>query len=300
MLYTEQQQEANLVFFLHDFLQPAVQATRSADALSSSRLSYSSFALLEAFLWLHIGVGLQYMLPGTARRVVYEYGNRILAAYERVKLDKRLGKFSPPLQTLMDVEFSGRVVLFGGAASALLPPSDELSLTYQTALILAAGFVSDADVTQLLKMVIFAPPRVWNAALGKDASLDLDSNQQLELDTLPKNWMFAGFVKTVQFMESSRHVRRDFEEVKPSSDGLIALRGLLREIQNWRLSFGEEDVRDRFLQIARNAIQVIPSELLKDEALQKVRDKSASLVQIIYDLMTDWGAPPMSLTQGAI
>lgn len=138
MPYSEQQRESNLVFFLHEFVQPAADAVRSFALLAPVTRDYSTFTILEAFLWLHLGVKLDYFSKGQSRRVIYEFGNHWLAAYQRTVNAKMLQKFSPPVQRIFEAEFSGRVELFGSAEESPAP-SDELASAYQSALALVGA-----------------------------------------------------------------------------------------------------------------------------------------------------------------
>lgn len=181
MPYSEQQREANLTFFLHDFLRPAAEAVKSIDLLGPSSQDYSSFAILEAFLWLHLGVRLEYFPKAQSRRTMYEYANRLLAAYQRININKQLEKFTPPLRRILEAEFNGRVEVFS-LVNELPDPSDELASAYQTALVLVGGFTDDPDTQQLLRMLIFATSATWETAMGRSSpSAIQEREQQIEV-----------------------------------------------------------------------------------------------------------------------
>src|SRR5437879_7514213 len=75
---------ANLNFFLLDRLYPAVEEVNKIGWLPEIRANYSSVALLESFLWLHLGVRIDYFPRALSRRVMYEHFGPMLGAYERV------------------------------------------------------------------------------------------------------------------------------------------------------------------------------------------------------------------------
>jgi len=209
MAYSEQQQESNLVFFLHEFVQPAAEAVRSISLLPPATRDYSTFAILEAFLWLHLGVRLDYFSKAQSRRVTYEFGNLWLSAYQSTVNARMLQKFSPPLQRTLEAELTGRVELFGYVEESSTP-SDELTSAYRTALVLVGGFSHDTDVQQLLKMLFFANAQTWEAATGQ-TSAALRSGMETEIERLPEEWARPGLFKLVQFMEAFRQMMDDFD-----------------------------------------------------------------------------------------
>ncbi len=300
MPYSEQQQESNLVFFLHEFVQPAAEAVRGINLLAPPSRDYSTFAILEAFFWLHLGVTLNYFSKAQSRRVMYEFGNHWLGAYQRTVDAKMLQKFSPPLQRILEAEFSGRVELFGSAEESPAP-SDELASAFQTALVLVGGFSHDLEAQQLLKMFVFANLQTWELAIGKTPAV-LRPGLQTEVETLPQEWARAGLFKLVQFMEAFRQMMDDFDQLYPSastklSGQMFLLKRYLKEMQQWRLSFGDQTPRERFLQVASDVTRTVQEEIKKDGGSPKRTIETHLFIASIYDLLMDWGAPP--LTKGA-
>jgi hypothetical protein len=302
MPYSEQQQESNLVFFLHEFVQPAAEAVRSFSLLAPTTRDYSTFSFLESFLWLHLGVKLDYFSKAQSRRVMYEFGNHWLAAYQRTVNAKMLQKFSPPLQRILEAEFSGRVELFGSVEETPAP-SDELTSAYQTTLVLVGGFSQDIEANQLLRMLVFANLQTWELATGRvPAPTVLRPDLQIEIETLPQEWARPGLFKLVQFMQAFRQMTDDFDKLYPAtstklSSQMFLLKRYLKEMQQWRLNFGDQTPRERFLQVASDATRVVQEEIKKDGGAPKHNVETQSLIASIYDLLTDWGAPP--LTRGA-
>ncbi len=295
MPYSEQQRESNLVFFLHEFVQPTAEAVRNFNLLAPATRDYSTFALLESFLWLHLGVKLDYFSKAQSRRVVYEFGNLWLAAYQRTINAKMLQKFSPPLQRILEAEFSGRVELFGSAEETPAP-SDELASAYQTTLVLVGGFSQDTEAQQLLKMLIFANVQTWELATGKTPAAQPSG---VQIETLPQEWTRPGIFKLVQFMEAFRQMTSDFDRLYPAtstrlSSQVFLLKRYLKEMQQWRLNFSDQTPRERFLQVASEAIRVVQEEIKKDGESLNHNVETHSLIASIYDLLTDWGAPPLT------
>ena len=101
--------EANVIFFLHDRLEPALQIAASINSTDSVAAVYSNLELLESFLWLHLGVTIDYFPQPLARRLAYEYAVPILKAYEAVMETKRSETWlSQPMRNILSEEFSGR------------------------------------------------------------------------------------------------------------------------------------------------------------------------------------------------
>jgi hypothetical protein len=300
MPYSEQQQESNLVFFLHEFVKPSAEALRSFSLLAPTTRDYCTFAILEAFFWLHLGVKLDYFSRAQSRRVMYEFGNHLLGAFQRTVNAKMLQKFSPPLQRILEAEFIGRVELFGSLEESPTP-SDELASAYQTALVLVGGFANDTDAQQLLKMLVFANLQTWELAMGK-ATPTLRPDLQGEIETLPREWARTGLFKLVQFMQAFRQMTDDFDRLYSSnsrgqSSQMLLLKRRLKEMQQWRLNFGDQTPRERFLQVANDVAGVVQKEIKNDEGSPQRTIDTRLLVASIYDLLMDWGAPP--LTRGA-
>lgn len=297
MTYSEQQQKANLAFFLHDLFDPVAQAVRSIDFLDASGRSYFSFAIVEAFLWLHLGVSLQYFSKPESRRATYEFANRLLAGYQHIVASKLLEKFSPPLKRILAAELSGDVELFS-FVDELPKPSEELSHIYQTSLLLVGGFAGDPDAQQFLKMLGFANELTWRAATGRSLPSDIQQGDlQMELERLPRQWTRSGFFRVVQFMEASRQLRGDFDQTSTDfpeelKAQYLLLKRHLKEMQQWRLSFGDRIAQERFLEVARDSVLAVRSEVANGETSPNLTIDPDTLIGSINDLMTDWGGAP--------
>jgi hypothetical protein len=291
MVYLEQQQQNNLNFFLHEFFQPAAESIRAITLIDPTSAEYFSFSILEAFLWLHLGVKLGYFSKPASRRVSYEFGNRLLGAYERTVAALMLQKFSPPLQRILEAELTGRVDLF--SSSEEIPESlDEIQQAFQNAVLLVSGFVNEANAQQFLKMVNIAKPMDWEATFGKQG-FGLHSPNE-PTDTM---WSRIGLSKVVEFMEAYRQMQGDYDNLPTKLAPQISLlKRNLKEIQSWRLNFAEESARSRFMEVANDVARNMRKEVA-ETGQQLPADFEAKLVQSMYDLLTDWGAP--FLAQGA-
>src|SRR5712664_3258865 len=73
---------ANLNFFLNDRLLPILQELEAIGSYSEKQSNFVRAELLESFLWLHLGVQIEYFPLPLSRRAIYEYFPLILKAYE--------------------------------------------------------------------------------------------------------------------------------------------------------------------------------------------------------------------------
>lgn len=150
-------------------------------------------------------------------------------------------------------------------------------------------------------MLTFANLQTWESAIGKSPAA-IRPDLQIEIETLPQEWARLGLFKLVQFMEAFRRMIDDFDRLYPTSSTTLSgqmflLKRQLKEMQQWRLNFADQTPRERFLRVANDVTRVVQEEIKKDGGSSKPTIEANSLIGSIYDLLTDWGAPP--LTRGA-
>src|SRR5713226_3089434 len=105
--------EANFAYFFHDRLSPVVKEMRSVDSFSERRASFVSAELLETYLWMHLGLRVNYFPLELSRRSAYEHMHFFLWAYERILAARLMESwFTSPLRAVWESEFSGRQELF--------------------------------------------------------------------------------------------------------------------------------------------------------------------------------------------
>jgi hypothetical protein len=286
MAFSDQQQESNLSYFLTEFFEPATQATRSMETLPPLTGDYSSLAMLEAFLWLHLGVKINYFPEDLSRRVVYEYGNKILGAHARAVSDSQLiQRFSPPNQRIFDAEFSGRVQLF--AAPEEFPhASDEICGAFQGALVLVSGIVNESDIQELFKMVMLAKPQDWEAATRSSAVVR--TKEEVALGIASRQWAREPALKVINFMQAYRSLFADFEALSTKEiQSLFLLKRQLKEIQQWRLDLASGEAR--FLQITRDVVGITADEIKKRDG-RPPADFAEQTLAAVRELLSDWGA----------
>jgi len=260
---------ANLNFFLNDRLRPVLEQIEATVPSSDMRTNFLEAELLESFLWLHLGVQIDYFPLPLARRAIYEYLPCFLKAYDSTASGPSFETwFTPPLQAIWESEFTGRQELFSsGRIWDKAPP--ETASVFQTALILANGFAQNAEARPLVQAIV-----------------------------RKVHWAYPGYFVEVDYLGATRQINAETRQAFPETTHEFEdyLRRL-KEIQQWRLNFADATYRGRFIQIGRMAAehfaQYAPAKELGDpESVVK------KFLAEVYDLMTDWGAPRVMAAGG--
>src|SRR5260370_37807073 len=76
--------EANLAYFFHDRLSPVVKEIKDMDSFTERRANYVCAELLEAFLWGHLGLRVNYFPIELSCRLVYEHLHLLLRAHDGI------------------------------------------------------------------------------------------------------------------------------------------------------------------------------------------------------------------------
>src|SRR5260370_10689486 len=105
--------EANLAYFFHGRLSPVVKEMANMDSFSEKQANFVCAELLEAFLWVHLGLRVNYFPIELSRRLIYEHMHFFLRAYERILAARLMESwFGSPFRSIWESEFSGRQELF--------------------------------------------------------------------------------------------------------------------------------------------------------------------------------------------
>lgn len=281
----EEQQLSNLTFFVQDRWNQALGADR--DGYVQGTESFRNLGMLEAFLWLHTGVQCEYFRPDNARRLTYEYFPSLLKAHERTLTTKLDQRFSPPLQAILESQFSGRTRLFA-ADSGKQPSSLEFGL-FQRALILADGFCQDSSAQALVDSLAFNGLQEWNRDV--DDLRTFATRNKIDRAEMPEKveLLISGFTNIIRYMETFHvFLQEPLFEGEKNSERLPALKQRIKELQRWRLDFGDDDRVEAFTRMLQAIVDLPQKELPASILLGQVRE-----------LMIDWGAPPMTKEVGA-
>src|SRR6266571_2460664 len=99
--------EANLAYFFHDRLSPVMKEMTGIDSLSEKRANYVCAELLEAFLWVHLGLRVNYFPIELSRRLTYEHMHFFLRAYERILAARLMESwFGSPFRSIWESEWT--------------------------------------------------------------------------------------------------------------------------------------------------------------------------------------------------
>ncbi|SRR6266700_156752 len=292
--------EANLAYFFHDRLSPVMKEMTGIDSLSEKRANYVCAELLEAFLWVHLGLRVNYFPIELSRRLTYEHMHFFLRAYERILAARLMESwFGSPFRSIWESEFSGRQELFSfGQRWDDSGISQGLASAFQSLFTLANGFAQNSKARELLLTMGAATDSEWDGAIKNNRPLEplerMDSpagpsGQQL-------HWSHSGFFEVLDYMRAFRRADADVRQMLEGSRPVnIFPEGqqyvdLLREAQQWRLNFGYTLYRGRFLMVARLAAETLMN-LAENEKGYEAQRAGEEFIKELYPLMTDWGAP---------
>jgi hypothetical protein len=296
------QQTGDLDFFIGDRIVPVVRELTGDDSsgLPEKQFHFVSAELLEAFSWIHLGAQIGFFPLGPARRVVYEFFPQIFKAYIRLSVLPSFDTlFNSSLRAIWDSEFSGRLALFTTgtlwAEGNLLSPSE--GLEFRNASLYATELVRDTDSRPFLQALVFAGKDEWQKAIIKNTPINgvevfgRDVKAPESQFSEKAHWATAGVLSTTDYLKTIAKLRDWY--ASGSDSNILALRQRIRDIQQWRLNFGDKGFRDRFEIAARSVARQVKGHerfLGADE-----HEISKRYVEEIYPLMIFWGAPPVEL-----
>lgn len=293
--------EANLAYFFHGRLSPVMEEMNRLDSFSEGRTDFMCAELLESFLWLHLGLRVNYFPIEMSRRMVYEYFHLFLRAYEKISAAKLMESwFTPPLRFIWEAEFTGRQELFSfGDRWDDSEISQILRSAFQSLFVLANGFAQHSKVRELLLTMVIATESQWEEAIQKNKPIE--SFEDIDAPSLGpvSHWTHVGFFEVLDYMRAFRRAEVEAREmlegsrpkhIYPEMQQFIYL---LREAQLWRLNFGYTIYRGRFLRVARLAAEAFADEA-ESERGEVTRKAGEEFIKELYPLMTDWGAPQVA------
>jgi hypothetical protein len=283
---------ADLDFFVSDRLAPILQDFSFFHTLPKKQAAFVAAEVLEAFLWIHFGVQLDYFPLPAARRVVYEFFPSFLGAHEIIsKAAFFETAFGSPLRNIWDSEFTGNLALFSTGQlweESELP--EEGADIFRKSFTYANEFVKDEEVRPFIQGIVLAGDMEWRQAVEKNEIVtDVEKVEGDREFSANAHWATPGVIGTVEYLRTSAQVNIPWEEEGTTSKSLVALRQRLREIQLWRLNFAHRQYRDRF----QLAAEKIATQVSDDGAIYK------RYTEEIYRLILDWGAPRRQMSAGS-
>jgi len=302
MALVQERQVSNLIFFLRDRWQFVCQDAAASEKNIFLSQEYLSCAVLESFFWLDLGVQTTYFPKPEARRVTYEYFPQFLKAYEHIQEKLLIQKFSPPLQRILDSEFSGRTELFSLTEGVNNLPEETL-IPLQAVLLLGNGFARDRDTQTITDSLVFKSTPEWNDVMREFKEVNEKAKPGSKRFVQARDAMSSTVLKIVQYMECFRDLLLDFDKATNVSESrrtadTATLKQRIKEIQAWQLDFRERLVFDRFLEFLQLALELW-GHGAKDGPIEHRTRITPAIVRAVRILMTDWGAPPLALEVGA-
>ena len=285
----------NLIFFLNDRLRPVLEQIEATDFPSDSRTHFFEAELLESFMWIHLGVQLGYFPLPLARRAVYEYFPAFLKAYESTASGPFFDTwFAPPVRAVWESEFTGRQELFssGRTWDDETTPEETVPI-FQSSLIVSNGFAQNEEARPLVQTIVLSKDSDWEEAVQKNHAIAGFEQSRGERNDAPLHlhWAFPGYFAEVDYLRATRQINAEIHHTfqKTTHEFEDYLRRL-KEIQQWRLNFGDATYRGRFIRIGQMAAETFVKYVPTDE-LGGSQSVVKKFLAEVYDLMTDWGAP---------
>jgi hypothetical protein len=188
--------EANLIFFIRDRLEPALKDADKIDSSGSVVSTYSALDILEAFLWLHLGVTIGYFPQPLSRRVAYEYSVPMLKAHDAILSTKQSDTWlAHPMRIILAEEWSGRSPLLAVPERSDSPQFVSLALVFQSAFLLANSFARNKEAARIVMSISLTSEPVWQETFAKEwkhARRAEDSETSLH----------QGFLQIVEYMRA--------------------------------------------------------------------------------------------------
>ncbi len=289
----EERQVASLVFFVRDRWQADVYAISAQKKDLREAADYNALAFLETFLWLHLGVQVDYFSKDLSRQLVREHFKLLDAAYERAVAGKHHERFALPLQQILRAELSRRRDVSTWFEQPLKSPRN-LASAFQTALLLCNGFAQDPDAYALVQALVFADSTKWDAVVKLTQSTAplprAPTASEGDVAEPLKEQILTGFFRAVEHMEAYHEMVADFDRASLSE--MPFLKERTRDLQHWRLDFRNKIVEERFLQIAGIVKAVLTPTLARTPpppGETPDADKATStLMEGIRVLMREW------------
>src|SRR6266705_894049 len=205
--------EANLAYFFHDRLSPVVKEMAVMDSFSERRANFVCAELLESFLWLHLGLRVNYFPIELSRRLIYEHMHFFLRAYERILAARLMESwFTLPLRSIWEGEFSGRQELFSfGQRWDDSGISQGLASIFQSLFMLANGFAQNSKARELLLTMVVATDSEWDGAIQNNRPLEpLERMDSLAGSSAPQlHWSHPGFFEILDYTRAFRRADAD-------------------------------------------------------------------------------------------
>lgn len=284
-----------LVFFMEDRMRPIVDRVTGEPSPVKIDRRYVDAELLEAFLWLHVGVEIEYFPLQSARRLVYEYFPLFLKALEEVKASPFFETwFTPDLRNLLSRELSGQIGLFSSEATTR---RENATRTFQSQLMLSNGFVRRDDSRPFLQAITVTSLGLWEDFLESKSLPVSFVAEEPEAELTNGHWAMAGVFAGLQFMEAIRQSKLPaIEEDSPVAhiDGFARE---LREVQQWRLNFADYDYRTKFMKAVDVAGQNVIPVCSEPEDEPPADRRQFHLA--VEDLARDWGYP-LAMSAGGV
>jgi hypothetical protein len=225
------------------------------------------YSLLEAALWLKLGLDTEYLKPSHVREAVDHLEPALLTAYARIHEAQEQPVAQKEISSwcnFIAIEADGPKLLrevFFAEGDAYVNEGDQIRSTYQNYLLLCSEMAYEQSNTKFLAALNFESDEHWKRICSGDLAYNGITGQDFSLAT----------IQILEFLV----------EMASEEATLPIINYQARSILRWKLNLADATVADRFLQACR---------LVFDSALQPVdaisRRSALSYVGILFSYVT--------------
>lgn len=298
---------------LQDFLTrvvlPRLSELDSASSRSPEQLAMTYREIMEALLWLHLGVEVG-IFPVAEARTAYEIYKRLF--FTTIIPSGQFLQFSQPArsyaahselsqQLYVELPRYAGVLLEKGmrgedpftTEQLELRNSAALSGLCQTLLLLYSEFATSSNVRQFTYLVSFAPKDEWNAAWRSSVDPEtLISSDPGDLIS-PMESAFSGYLELWGFGTRCRDVfiAAEGRDETDSADR-FKLQDRLQDVLQWRINLRHTSGMERFEKIREK----VDREIERESTQPGVDPEAAKLIQrSMQDAFNQIGIPQLAI-----
>jgi hypothetical protein len=272
------------------------------------QFKHSQLSLWEGYLWLQLGVKIEYFPLREVETVLTESVELFPQYYTAYT---SIGDLIPGrLHLALSRAFGFRPTqLFTELGYGKFEHLESLHAVLSALLLTQSAFADDSIAQSTAALLTFDDDSLWQSYMkdqldeGKlDAAFARWHGENVDVS---KELLFAGFFRILSYLGQQKALRRgqDSPSAGPDSsyspDGMRALLGWAKDISFWRMNFYRRAFKERFLKLTDAAGSFLMSESRRmDLSSSRAQDPNAFRREVT-ELMDFWSSDvSMDLTRG--
>lgn len=302
MPISDEQRLSNLIYFLQERWQPDIEGATASQVVELPasddmwlRLDpiYLRIALFETYLWLRLGVEVDFFPVEPVRRIIEEYQPILRSAFYAREFPEDFRKDADR----MEHQGLSREVHDSD------PFSPASKFVFRDFLLLSNEFTRDLGARSVVQIVNFANVGEWDAVMravqpASGRSVPESDEEKKTAEPL-REQLSSGLIRICQYVEAFEGLAAQLDSYSYSPN---QLRDRFFQLQRWRLNFKDGVVWKNFERLSEPLV----AWLIQREAVRPVLEEQGSDAQdlanalwtSIHVLMTDWGAPQLGKPAG--